>query len=132
MRSRAAGGLRVNTSNDNGDRDFEQRARALLDESLTHVDSRVRSRLNQARQAALSGIPEHPSQRWRGWRVLPVGLATAAAVAVLAVTTWQHQSTPSVSDEEGDVELMADSEAFALLEDDGAFYAWAVSDEAGG
>jgi hypothetical protein len=119
----------------NGDREtaqFEQRARALLEESVTHVDARVRSRLNQARHAALAQLPESHARQWTRRAALPVGLATAAAVTLVAVLSWHQRPVPVAPDDEAEVELLADGEAFELLEDDGAFYEWALSEEAGG
>lgn len=114
------------------DAEFERRARELLEEGVTHVDARVRSRLNQARQAALAQLPENRARVWTRRAALPVGLATAAAVAMVAVIAWQRHAIPVAPEDETDVELLADSEAFELLEDDGAFYEWALSEEAGG
>lgn len=111
--------------------DFERRARALLEESVTHVDARTRSRLNQARQAALAQSPDAKSSRWRSRAAVPVGLATAVAVTLVAVLVWQ-QRAPKAAPDAADIELLADGEAFELIEDDGAFYEWALSEEAGG
>jgi hypothetical protein len=117
---------------DRKDADFERRARELLEEGVTHLDARVRSRLNQARHAALAQLPENRTRQWARRAVLPVGFATAAAVTMVAVIGWQQRAVPVAPDDETEVELLADGEAFELLEDDGAFYEWAVSEEAGG
>ena len=62
------------------DRKFEHNAQALLDESVTRVSGRVRSRLNQARHAALASAsswdcstacgrsPYWPAHCWRVWQ----------------------------------------------------------------
>ena len=52
--------------------EFERNARALLEESLARIDGRTRSRLNQARQAALAAAGTRhrrgaPTQRCFGW-----------------------------------------------------------------
>jgi predicted HicB family RNase H-like nuclease len=47
--------------NTDDDRTFEQHARELLDESVTRTSGRVRSRLNQARHAALAEIAARPA-----------------------------------------------------------------------
>lgn len=112
--------------------EFERRARALLEESVAHIDGRVRSRLNQARQAALAQSAGTSRSPWRGRAVIPMGLATAAAVTLVAVLAWRQHAPQMASDDDTDVELLADGEAFELLADDGAFYEWAVSEEAGG
>ena len=41
--------------------EFEQRARALLEDSVQRVDGRIRSRLNQARHAAIEEVTKRPS-----------------------------------------------------------------------
>lgn len=120
----------MSTPEDPQDSEFEKRARALLNESVTHVDARVRSRLNQARQAAIAQMPETRESAWRQ-RAVPMGLATAAAVTLVAVVAWHQPPAQPPPTDAADMELIADGEAFELLEDDGVFYEWAISQEAG-
>jgi hypothetical protein len=61
-----------------------------------------------------------------------MGLATAAAVTLVAVIAWHQQGAQPVPTDAADMELIADGEAFELLENDDAFYEWAISQEAGG
>jgi hypothetical protein len=110
---------------------FEERTRALLDESAGRLDGRTRSRLTQARHAALARL-EQPARRW--WRAyLPAGAATAAAV-LAAVLIW----TPGVETDRQlatggngsafeDIDLLADGEApdFVSDNDEVEFYEWA-------
>ena len=112
---------------------FEDQARAVLTESVTRIDSRVRSRLNQARQAALAEVVR-PSRR-PGFFLMPAAGAVAAA-ALVAMLLWQHgPHTPSVLPvSEGgqvqaeDLDLIADSDGLDMLQDsDGAFYEWAAA-----
>lgn len=110
---------------------FEQRARELLSESVTHVDSHIRSRLTQARHAALEAATAQHSP-WRRRAALPVGLATAAAITLVAVLAWQQRGVQVPVADMADVDLLADGEAFELLEDDDSFYEWALAQEAGG
>ena len=121
----------MSESGDPQDGEFEKRTRALLEESVTHIDGRVRSRLNQARQAALGELAAR-QPAWRGRAAVPVGLATAAAVTLVAVLAWQQRTPQIVPDDAADMELLADGEAFELLENDDDFYEWALSQEAGG
>jgi anti-sigma-K factor RskA len=113
--------------------DFEKRARELLAESLTRIDSRTRSRLNQARHAALAELAQpRRSPVWRS-----VGLAPAAGVAaaiLLAVVLWAARPGELLPLSEGassaveDLDLVADSETFDLIQhEDGGFYEWAVA-----
>jgi hypothetical protein len=112
---------------------FEKRTQEILEESTARLDGRTRSRLTQARHAALAAL-ERPA-RYPAWRnYLPAG--AAAAVAVLAVVLWSGpngsesmpvaQSTSPVDD----LELLADVEApdFAADGEDLAFYEWAASE----
>jgi anti-sigma-K factor RskA len=114
--------------------EFEARTRALLEESVSRIDGRIRSRLNQARHAALAAA-EKP-RRMPSWRSF--GLAPAAGVVaavVLAVVLWAPrpgQMLP-VAAEGGsnaveDLDLVADGETFDLIQQgDGGFYEWAVA-----
>ena len=49
---------------------------------------------------------------------------------MVAVVAW-HQKTPPRLTPAEDMELLADGEAFELLEDEDSFYEWAVAQEAG-
>lgn len=69
--------------------EFEARLRATLDESVAHLDGRVRSRLTQARHAALSEV-ERRARRSAWWRPM-VPVAAFGAVAVIAIVTWSHR-----------------------------------------
>ena len=60
--------------------EFEKRTQEVLEESAGRLDGRTRSRLTQARHAALAQLAQ-PARHW--WRAyVPAG--AAAAVAVLA------------------------------------------------
>lgn len=112
---------------------FEKRTQEILEESATRLDGRTRSRLTQARHAALGQL-ERPA--WHAWWRMYVPAGAAAAVAVLAVVLWSHpngtdplpvaQNGTSVDD----LELLADVEApdFAADGDDLEFYEWAASE----
>jgi hypothetical protein len=111
--------------------DFEKRTRELLDESASRLDGRTRSRLTQARHAALNRL-EHPSRF--GWRTL-VPAGAAAAVAVLAVLMWRPDAqtvpaTAHIDNPAEDLELLTDAEApdFADAGEDLDFYEWAAGE----
>ncbi len=112
--------------------EFERHARALLEESVSRVDGRIRSRLNQARHAALEQASRRPSF-WQRFSLMPAAGAVAAAVLV-AFVLWphSHQGDSIVADgghAAEDLELLADSDALDLVSDEtdgGAFYEWAV------
>jgi anti-sigma-K factor RskA len=113
--------------------DFEKRTRALLEQSVSRIDGRIRSRLNQARHAALAEL-ERPSYRpfWRSFTFAPA--AGVVAAVVLAVVLWAPrpgQILPGAQGAAGaveDLDLVADGETFDLIEqEDGGFYEWAVA-----
>jgi hypothetical protein len=119
---------------------FEERASALLDESLTRVNARVRSRLNQARHAALEEVAAHAGRRawWRAPVFMPATGAVAAAALVLLIVTSHHRGGAlPVLEGSGqpvdDIEMLADSDGLDLMENwDGGFYEWAASESEGG
>jgi hypothetical protein len=124
----------------NGDTDFEHRLQALLEESVQRVGGRARSRLTQARYAALAEAAR--SSRWRPLRALawsrprllwmPTAGAMAAAVLV-AFVLWPHAQPgyPAVEANPTNVEdldLVADREGMDLMQSgDGQFYEWAMA-----
>ena len=113
---------------------FEQNARALLGESVTRVSGQVRSRLNQARHAALAEIERAPPKPF--WRMPALmgpagGVAAAAIIAVLLMYRGgEHGLAASVGGQAGyeDIELLSDKDGLDLLENyDGSFYEWAAT-----
>jgi hypothetical protein len=127
----------------NGDTDFEHRLQALLEESVQRVGGRARSRLTQARHAALAEAARS-SSRWRmplraltrtrHQRLLWMPAAGAMATAVLvAFVLWPHapQAYPGVEAAPTNVEdldLVADREGMDLMQSgDGQFYEWAMA-----
>ena len=119
--------------------EFEQRVRAVLSERLTRIDARTRSRLNQARHAALAAASGSRRSVWNGPRLMPVSGAVAAAMLVALV--WFNQRPHSMlSSGDGSqqtlevLDLVGDDEALSMMEDeDHSFYEWAVdqADSAG-
>jgi hypothetical protein len=120
---------------------FEQSSQALLGESVTRVSGRVRSRLNQARHAALAEMEVARARPF--WRMPSVlgpagGVAAAAVLAVLLMYRGgEHGLGANVGGQAGyeDIELLSDKDGLDLLENyDGSFYEWAASedDEGGG
>ncbi|GAC1454777.1 MAG: hypothetical protein PVS2B3_13750 [Steroidobacteraceae bacterium] len=121
--------------------EFERNARTVLEESVQRIDGRTRSRLNQARQAAVAAAGGRASWR-RGFTLMPAGAVTAALL--VAVVLWQRHpagelplpGAAHVTAEHAaveDLDLLADSDAMELIEGwDGSFYEWAVAQDAGG
>jgi hypothetical protein len=125
----------------NGTTDFERQLHALLEESVQRVGGRARSRLNQARHAALAEAARrsrwHLPLRAAAWvqsRLLWMPTAGAVAAAVLvAFVLWPHapQGYPGVEASPTtveDLDLVADREGMDLVQSgDGQFYEWAMA-----
>jgi hypothetical protein len=127
---------------DNSREPFEERSRALFQDSVEGLDFALRSRLTQARHAAV----EAASSRRRPWFFrLGVWTPTAGvtAAAILGVFLWvgsplgQHAVT--VADGQPnleDLDIVASSEgsgdAMDMLQDDVDFYDWANKAESPG
>lgn len=111
--------------------EFEQRLRGTLDESVTHVSGHARSRLNQARQAAVAEIAAHPRRSfWRMPALVPAASAVAAAVVAVVLMTRPGGEHVLPGTEGGieDVEMLSDNDGLDLLENfDGSFYEWAAA-----
>lgn len=113
--------------------EFERNARAVLAEAVLRVDSRTRSRLNQARQAALQGAQAHRRQPLWRFTLMPAAGAVAAALLV-AVVLWHRAPQNELPTIEGradatlDMDLLTDKDAIDLLDGwDGSFYEWAAA-----
>ena len=114
---------------------FEERSRALFHESVDSVDFAIRSRLNQARNAAIEAAS--PSRRSRflgfGWWT-PAGVTAAAVLgAFLWLGSPLGQHAVTVADGQSnleDLDIVASSDegsgdAMDMLQDDIEFYDWA-------
>jgi anti-sigma-K factor RskA len=120
-----------------GQRTLEERSRALFRESVENVDMRVRSRLTQARHAALFAADRSSRRSW--FMRVPVwgSAAGVSAAAVLGVALWfggplaQHGAAPAAESAFEDLDIVASSDegsggdAMEMLQDDIDFYAWA-------
>jgi hypothetical protein len=106
---------------DRGDEVFVRRIKAALDEGNEHLDARVRSRLRQARSAALAQVHPRPRLWSRQW----VPALGVAAAAVLAVLVWPHAPSSLQPQDEAlnDLEIVLAGENLDLLENLD-FYEW--------
>jgi hypothetical protein len=116
--------------------EFEKRTRALLEESVSRTDGRIRSRLNQARHAAMDAVPSGRRSFFgeRQWLPLSGAVAAALLVAVVMWTRTPDPTLPVVADSAqttfDDLDLLADVDALDLIEeDDDAFLEWAAAQE---
>jgi hypothetical protein len=109
----------------NPDSDFERRAREAYDASVDAVDDDLRVRLAAARRAAVQAADRPRRAAWGAW----APAAALATVAFAAVIVWRTEApTPVVAQSTATpvdaVELLADTEGLAIVEDDLAFYEW--------
>ncbi len=121
--------------NEQDDNAFEVRSRALFHDSVEGLDMRIRSRLTQARSAALEAAATR--RPWAlGWKLwTPAAGVTAAAI--LGVALWMgsplhHQAGTSTDAQSNfeDLDLLASSDegsgdALDMLQDDIDFYDFA-------
>jgi hypothetical protein len=119
--------------------DFERLSRQALEESVLRIDGRVRSRLNQARQAAVEAASEPRRPLFsRFFTLVPTAGAAAAAVLV-AMVLWHRGpqlEVPPVGEGQKveDLDLLADGDALDLIQDgdgSGSFYEWAADQTEG-
>ena len=118
--------------------EFERRTRTMLDESVTRIDGRVRSRLNQARHAAVEAATARRRPLFsRLFTLVPTAGAAAAALMV-AMVLWhgggrQPVEPPAVVPQTQDLDLLADSDGLDLVQDggdgSGSFYEWAAEQQ---
>jgi hypothetical protein len=112
------------------DTEFEQRTRSLLLGSAEALPGALRSRLTQARYAALES--HRPAIPVRGW--MGAGAAAAVALVALLVLVPHGGSAPVAALAGGpidDLALLAETDAVPLSEDqdiDYDFYEWAVNE----
>jgi hypothetical protein len=122
--------------------DFERQSRRVLEESVLRIDGRVRSRLNQARQAAVEAAAARRRPLFsRFFTLVPTAGAVAAAL-MIALVLWHRE--PQVAEPvlaqtqtEDVLDLMADGDGLDMVQDgdgSGSFYEWAAdqSEASGG
>jgi negative regulator of sigma E activity len=124
-------------------RALEERSRAMFLESVDGLDMRVRSRLTQARHAALKAAERAPRAWFLRMPVLSSAVGVTAA-AVLGVALWfggpaSHIHAPGTADAASpyeDLELVAAADSsdnnVEMLQNDIDFYAWADNNAEGG
>ncbi len=114
---------------------FEERSRKLFNDSVDGLDFALRSRLTQARNAAI----EAACARRRPWfyRVAVLAPAGMTAAAVLGAVLWlgspfaHHAATVALDGQTNleDLEMVAaldeGGDAMDMLQDDIEFYDWA-------
>jgi hypothetical protein len=116
---------------------LEERSRALFRDSVDGLDMRTRSRLTQARHAALKAADRSAQRSWLFRSPFLKPAAGVSAAAVLAMALWLggplgHHSpmTADVPSTFEDLDIVASSDEgsgapMEMLQDDIDFYAWA-------
>ena len=111
--------------------EFERRVRQLLVGSADSLDGRTRSRLTQARHAALTQGSGHSWRRWSRWA--PVGgaaIAVVAGVLLLGPRLMSPPARPAATSAFDDLDLFADADGYGISTDDQdmdyEFYEWAA------
>lgn len=131
------------------DEKIVERAQHALDESIEHLDGHTLSRLNQARQAALSAnTAPSGDASWRNWQVWSPMAGACAVFMVVVYNLWslpegQQQALLNLASIEaigvhateestlvGDQALIQDTIAFEMLQDL-EFVEWLEMEEAG-
>ena len=119
----------MNAPDDPANREFEARTKQVFDESVGRIDARTRSRLTQARHAAVAQLEAHTGAQARYWTrrywMPAAGLATAALLAVVVMMPRTMTREPAVvaTLADDDMPLLLESDNVAMLEDM-EFYAW--------
>jgi hypothetical protein len=95
---------------------LEVEAKALFDASVERLDGATLSRLNQSRHRALEELQRPAAIRWGRWAPA-VGVAAAAAVAVIVMN---GQPVVGVGDDPvtaSDFEMLLETDSLEMLED---------------
>jgi hypothetical protein len=108
---------------------LEQRARMLFDESVEQLDAHTRSKLTQARHAALGELSRaRPWQRWQIWA--PAGGLVAAAIVAVAIGFGPGgDASRQAAVPLEDLDIVADAENLDLLQEV-EFYSWLADEPA--
>lgn len=105
------------------DSEFIDKARQVFDDSVRGLDGATRSRLAQARAAAIEAAAGNRAEPWlAGIRLMPVG----AVAALLAAVIWYGASAPVAIESPSmisDLDLLLEAEDLDLF-DELEFYAW--------
>ena len=113
---------------------FETRSRALFQDSVDGLDMRMRSRLTQARNAALEAASARRRPWLFGWKMWAPATGVTAA-AILGLGLWigspiGHQAATVAESNLEDLDLVAatdegSADAMEMLQDDIDFYEFA-------
>jgi hypothetical protein len=110
-------------------KDFEQRSKALFDDSVEQLNGNIRSRLTQARHHAVAEAGTSRLQASRRFWLPAAGLAATALTAALIVMPYVHRDhgLPEAFAAADDMVILMNSDDLEMLKDMD-FYAWMDGD----
>ncbi len=115
-------------SEEDREKAFLERARALLDESEQDLDANILSRLRQARTRALQGEKRREPRSWHWFPFPAAGMATALVAILVAVFYITRSPVLEPHESMGDLEILASSDQLDLYEDLD-FYDWLAKEK---
>jgi hypothetical protein len=105
--------------------DFENRTKAVFDDSVGELNANVRSRLTQARHAAIAELEQTSRSPLRRAWMPAAGLVAAALIAALIFVPGLNRTlrSPDAPLADDDMPILLDSDDVELVEEM-EFYAW--------
>lgn len=109
------------------DEALERRAREAFEASVAQLDDDTRSRLREARRAAVAAFEARQRPAWQGWA--PVAMAASAALVAVLLWRGPGESPEPVARSGGTeaieaLEVVAAGDDLDLVAEDLEFYAW--------
>lgn len=105
----------------NTEKDLIEKIRRTLDDTIDQMDGATRSRLRQARQAALRSQSNPWFHFSRRWLIAPA--AGILAVAILSIGLLVREPEPQIA-EPTDWQIIITSESLEIYQEDIGFYEW--------
>ena len=110
-------------------KDLETLAQAAFSASLDSIDGRTRSKLTQARHAAVAELRKSRERLWQRAALGLAGLSAAMLAVWIAIGQWTSPTPGEVPLD--DLDLVANAPNLELLEDV-EFYVWVAHQPASG
>lgn len=109
--------------------DFEKRSKRAFDESVAGLNGNIRSRLTQARHAALAQMPAARERDSRRFWIPAAGFGAAALIAAVAIVPGisTERALPETFAAADDMALLLNNDDLEMIEDL-EFYAWLDGD----
>jgi hypothetical protein len=117
----------VNADQEPDPNGIEARSKTVFDTSVSELNGNVRSRLTQARHAAVAELERGKRPVWQRMLVPASGLAATAIIAALVFMPDMHRAGPVGPALADDMPLLLDSDNMDMLENL-EFYAWLDDD----